>query len=143
MVKYVRMDTISSEGKTSAQAEHENLSMKSSGVTNPMFALVRLLYTMLSKIQQRYLMKICEAGKDIISVPLSKRKVVKDLTKLGEGLVFMEWSKRDQHFGMRLSQVVYLVVIMGMVLPSERFPGGRPRYIRLRVVKFDIDGTVT
>jgi hypothetical protein len=91
MVKYVSMDTISVEGKTSAQAEHESWSMKSSGVTNPMFALVRSLYTMLSKIQQRYLMKLCEAGKEIISVSFIKRKVVKDLTKLGEGLVVMEW----------------------------------------------------
>jgi hypothetical protein len=55
----------------------------------------------------------------------------------------MEWSGRDQYFVIRLSQMVYLVVIMGMVLPSERFPGGRPRYIRLIVVKFDIDDTVT
>jgi hypothetical protein len=55
----------------------------------------------------------------------------------------MEWSERDQYFFMRLSEMVYLVVIMGMVLTSEIFPGGRPRYIRLRVVKFDIDDTVT
>jgi hypothetical protein len=32
---------------------------------------------------------------------------------------------------------------MVMVLPYERFPGGRPRYIHFRVFKFDIDDTVT
>jgi hypothetical protein len=41
MLKYVRMDTISFEVNTSAQAEHENRSMKSSGGTTPIFALVR------------------------------------------------------------------------------------------------------
>jgi hypothetical protein len=144
MVKYVRMETGSFEGNTSVQAEHENRAMKSSGWTNPMFALVRSLDAMLIKTQQRYLMKLCEAGKDIVSVPLwIKRKGAKDLTKLGEGLMFMDWSERDQHFVMRLSEMVYLVVRMGMVFPSERFPGIRPRYIHLRVVKFDIDDTVT
>jgi hypothetical protein len=84
MVKYVRMDTMSFEGNTSAQAEHENRSMQSSGGINPMFALVRSLDAMMSKTQQRYLMKLCEAGKDIISVPLwNKRKGEKYLTKLG------------------------------------------------------------
>jgi hypothetical protein len=79
MVKYVRMDTQSFEGNTSAQAEHENRPMKSSGGTNPMFDLVRSLDAMLSKTQQRYLMKLCESGKDIISVPLwSERKGAKD-----------------------------------------------------------------
>jgi hypothetical protein len=39
--------------------------------------------------------------------------------------------------------MLYLVVRMGMELPSEIFPGGRPRCIRLRVVKFYIDDTVT
>jgi hypothetical protein len=144
MVKYVRMDTISFEGNTSAHAEHEKRSMKSSGGTNPMFSLVRSLDAMLSRTQQRYLIKLCEAGKDIISVPLwSKRMGETYLTNFGEGLVFMEWSGRDHYFVMRLPQVVYLVVRMGMVLSSERFPGGRPRYIRLRVVKFDIDDTLT
>jgi hypothetical protein len=75
MVKYVRMDTISFKGNTSAKAEHEHLSMKSSGGTNIIFALVISLDAMLSKTQQRYLMKLCVAGKDIMSVPLwSKRK---------------------------------------------------------------------
>jgi hypothetical protein len=144
MVKYVRMDTRSFEGNTSAQAEHDNHSMKSRGETNPMCALVISLDAMLSKTQQRYLMKLCEAGKDFISVALwSKRKGVKDLTKIGEGLVLMEWSERETYFVMFLFQMVYLVLRMGMVFPSERFSGGRPRYIRLRVVKFDIDYTVT
>jgi hypothetical protein len=144
MVKYVRMDTISFAGNTSAQADHENRSMKSSGETNPMFALVISFDDMMSKTQQRYLMKLCEARKDIISVPLSsKKKEAKDLTKLGEGLVLMEWSERDHYVIMRLSQMVYLVARMGMVLPSERFPGGRQRYIRLRIVNFDVDDTVT
>jgi hypothetical protein len=57
--------------------------------------------------------------------------------------VFMEWSERDHYFVMLLYQMVYVVVRLGMVLPYERFPGGRPRYIRLIVVKFDIDDTVT
>jgi hypothetical protein len=109
-----------------------------------MFALVRSLVAMLSKTQQRCIIKLCKAGKHIISVPLwSKRKVAKDLTKLGEGLLFMESSERDQYFVMRLSQMVYLVVIVSMVLPSERFPGGRLIYFRPRVVKFNIDYTVT
>jgi hypothetical protein len=99
MVKYVRMDIRSFEGNNYAQAEYENRSMKSSGGTNPMFALVISLDAMLSKTQQRYIMKLCKAGKDIISVPLwSKKKGAKDLTKLGEGIVFMEWSGRDQYF---------------------------------------------
>jgi hypothetical protein len=66
MVKSVRMDTISFEGSTSGQAEHENRSMGSSGGTNPMFALVRSLDAMISKTQQRYLLKLCEARKDIV-----------------------------------------------------------------------------
>jgi hypothetical protein len=41
-----------------------------------------------------------------------------------------------------INAVLSLVVRMGVVLPSERFPGGQPRYIHLRVVKFDIDDTV-
>jgi hypothetical protein len=128
----------------SAHAEHEKRSMKSSGETNPMFALVRSFDAMLSKTQQRYLMKLCEARKYIILVPLwSNRNGAKDLTNLGEGLMFTEWSEQYHYFVMCLSQMVYLVVRMGMVLPSERFPGGRPRYICLRVVKFDIDDNVT
>jgi hypothetical protein len=70
MVKYVRMDTRSFEGNPSAQAEHENRAMKSSGGLNTMSDLVRSLDVMLSKNQQIYLMKLCEARKDIISVPL-------------------------------------------------------------------------
>jgi hypothetical protein len=86
MVKYVRMDTIPFEGNTSAQAEHENRSMKSSGGKNPMFALVRSVDAMLSKTKKSYLVKLREAGKHIFSVPLwSKRKGAKYLTKLGEG----------------------------------------------------------
>jgi hypothetical protein len=48
-----------------------------------MFALVISLDAMLSEIQQRYLMKLCETGKDIISVPRwMKRKAATYLTKL-------------------------------------------------------------
>jgi hypothetical protein len=94
MVKYVRMDTRSFEGNTSAHAEHENRSIKSSGGINPIFALVRSLEAMMSKSQQRYIMKLRGAGKYIVSVPLYKRKGSKDLIKVGEGLVFVEWSER-------------------------------------------------
>jgi hypothetical protein len=74
-----------------------------------MFALVRSLDAMLSKIQQRYLIKLCEAGKDIVSVTLwSKRKRAKDLTKIGEGLMFMEWFERDHYFVMCLSEICVL-----------------------------------
>jgi hypothetical protein len=38
---------------------------------------------------------------------------------------------------------MYLVVRIGMELPTEKFPGGKPRYTCLRIVKFDIDDTVT
>jgi hypothetical protein len=55
----------------------------------------------------------------------------------------MEWSERDHYFFMRISQVVYLFVGIGMVLPSKRFLGGRPRYFRIRVVKLDINDTLT
>jgi hypothetical protein len=69
-----------------------------------MFALVIPLDTMLSKTQQNYLMKLWEAGKDIVSVPFwSKTKGKKDLKKNGDGLLSMEWSERDQHFVMRQS----------------------------------------
>jgi hypothetical protein len=99
--------------------------MKSSGGTNPMFSLVRSLDSMLGKTQQIYLIKLWEAGKGIIFFPLwRKRKGKKDLTKIGEGLVFIEWSERDQYFVMRLSQMVYLVVRIGMDMPTESFPGG-------------------
>jgi hypothetical protein len=57
--------------------------------------------------------------------------------------VFMEWSERDQYFAMRLSEFVYLVVRMGMELPADMFPGGRPSYICLIIFKFDIDDNVT
>jgi hypothetical protein len=97
---------------------------------------------MLSKAQQRYRMKLYEAGKYIVSVLLwSKRKGAKYLTTLVEGLVFMEWSERDQYFVIHLSEMLYLVVRMGMELPSEILPGGRPRYIRPRVDKFYIYDT--
>jgi hypothetical protein len=56
--------------------------------------------------------------------------------------VFTEWSERGHYFFVRLSEMVYLVARIGMELPTERFPGGRPRYIRLRIIKFDIDDTV-
>jgi hypothetical protein len=81
--------------------------MKSSGGTNPKFALVRSLNAMLSKTQHIYLIKLCEAGKYIVSVPLwSKRKGAKEFTKIGECLVFMEWSEIDQYVFMRLSEMV-------------------------------------
>jgi hypothetical protein len=117
--------------------------MKSSGGTNPMFALVISFDAMLSKTKQRYLVKFCDAGRHIVSVHLCrKRRGAKVLTKLGEELVFMEWSERDTYFAMRLSEMRYLVLRMGMELSSERFLGGRPRYIHLRVVKLYTDDTV-
>jgi hypothetical protein len=71
---------------------------------NQMFALVRSLDAMLSKTQQRYIIKLCEAGKDIVSVPLwSEMKGAEDLTNIGEGLVFMEWSERNQYVVRHLS----------------------------------------
>jgi hypothetical protein len=81
MVKYVSMNTKSFEGNTSGQAEHENRSMKSNGGTHPIVALVRSLDATLSKTHHIYIIKLCEARKYIVSVPLwIKRKGAKDLT---------------------------------------------------------------
>jgi hypothetical protein len=51
-------------------------------------------------------------------------KGVKYLTQIGEGLVFLDWSERDHYFFMRLSKCVYLVVRIGMELPTKKFFGG-------------------
>jgi hypothetical protein len=55
----------------------------------------------------------------------------------------MKWSERDHYFFIHLSEMVYLVLRMGMELPTESLSVGRPRYVRLIIVKFDIDNTVT
>jgi hypothetical protein len=64
------------------------------------------------------------------------------LTNIGEGLVFMECSERDQYF---------FHAYVGISLLGEnrhgastrKVPRGGTKYIRVRIVKLDIDDTVT
>jgi hypothetical protein len=64
------------------------------------------------------------------------------LTIHAEGFCRAEMMRKDNYFVKSIGQFFYYVVAKKVELSPKAIPGGRPQIVRLRVVKFEVDGSV-
>jgi hypothetical protein len=98
---------------------------------------------MVNKAQHRYQVKASVSGRAIVSTQLwSKSITAQSLTIHAEVVCRAEVMRKDNIFVKSIGQFLYYVVAKIVELSSISIPGGRPQIVRLRVVKFEVDGSV-
>jgi hypothetical protein len=143
MVRHVRNAFRAFESCTSCQAEHENRSLKAVGGTKPQQNIHRSAVAMVNKAQQRYQVNASVSGIAIVATQLwTKSMTARSLTIYAEGLRRAEVMQKDNYYVKSIGQFFYYVVAKKLELSPIAIPGGRPQIVRLRVVKFEVDGSV-
>jgi hypothetical protein len=64
------------------------------------------------------------------------------LTIIAEGLCRAQVTSKKNYFFKRMCQLLFLVLSKKVELNPNAIPGGRPQIIWLRVVQFEVDGSV-
>jgi hypothetical protein len=98
---------------------------------------------MVNKAQQRYQVKASVSGRAIVATQLwTKSITAQSLTIHAEILCGAEVRQKDNYYVKSIGQFFYYLVANKVVLSPIAIPGGRPQIVRLRVVKFEVDGSV-
>jgi hypothetical protein len=143
MVQHVRNAVRAFEYFTSCQAEHENRSLKAVGGTKPQQNIHRSAVAMANKAEHRYQFKASVSGRAIVATQLwSKSITAQSLTKIAEGLCRAQVTRKNNYFVKSIGQFYYDVVAKKNELNLIAILGGRPQIVRLRFVKFEVDGSV-
>jgi hypothetical protein len=64
------------------------------------------------------------------------------LTRIAEGLYRAQVTWKNNYFVKSIGQFYYYVVAKKVELSPIAIPGGRPQIVRLKFVKFEVDGSV-
>jgi hypothetical protein len=143
MVRHVRNEVRAFESCTSCQAEHENRSLKAVGGTKPQQTIHRSAVAMVNKAQHRYQVKAYFSGRAIVATQLWSKSInAQSLTRKAEGLCRAQVTRKNDYFAKSMGQFYYYVVAKKVELSLIAIPGGRQQIVRLRAVKFEVDGSV-
>jgi hypothetical protein len=143
MVRHVRNAVQAFDSCTSFQAEHENRSLKAVGGTKPQQNINRSAVVMVNKAHHRYQVKASVSGRSIVATQLwSKSITAQSLTIHAEGLCRAQVVRKNNYFVKSIGQFLYYVVAKKVELSLIVIPGGRLQIVRLRVVKFEVNGSV-
>jgi hypothetical protein len=128
---------------TSFQAEHKNRSLKAPGGTKPQQNIHRSAVAIMNKAEHRYQVKAFVSGRAIVATQIwSKSITSQSLTRIAEGFCRSQVTGKNNYFVKSMGQFYVYVVAKKVELNRKAIPGGRPQIFRLRVVKFEVDGSV-
>jgi hypothetical protein len=143
IVRHMRNAVRAFDYCTSCQAEHEHRSLKAYGGTKPQQNIHRFTVAMVNNAECRYQVKACVSGRAIVATQLwSKSITARALKIISEGLCRAQVTSKNNYFVKSMCQLLFLVVAKKVELNPNVIPGGRPQIIRLRVVQFEVDGSV-
>jgi hypothetical protein len=143
MVRHVRNTVRAFDYCTSCQAEHENRSLKAPGGTKPQQNIHRSALAMVNKPEHRYQVKASVSGRAIATTQLWSTSITAQLlTRIAEGLRRAQVTSNKNYFVKSMGQLLFFVVDKIVELNSNAIPGGRPQIVGLRVVQFEVDGSV-
>jgi hypothetical protein len=143
MVQHVRNAVLAFESYTSCQAEHENRSLKALGGTKPQQNIDRYAKAMVNKAEHRYQVKASVSGRAIVATQLWSKSITDlSLTRIAEGLCRVQVTGENNYFVKSIGQFYFYVVAKKVELSPIAIPGGHPQIVRLRFVKFEVDGSV-
>jgi hypothetical protein len=98
---------------------------------------------MMNKAEQRYQVKASVSGRAIVATHIwSKSITAQSLTIISEGLCRAQVTGKKKYFVRSTDQLLFFAVAKIVELNPNAIPGGRPQIIRLRVVQFEVDGSV-
>jgi hypothetical protein len=98
---------------------------------------------MVNKAEHRYQSKASVSGRAIVATQLwSKSITAQSLIRIAEGLCRAQVTRKNNYFVKSIGQFYYYVVTKKVELSPIAIPGGRPQIVRLRFVKFEVDGSV-
>jgi hypothetical protein len=98
---------------------------------------------MVNKAEHRYQVKAYVSGRAIVATQLwSKSITAQLLTRIAEGLCTAQVTRENNYFVKSIGQFYYYVVAKKVELSLIVIPGGRPQIVRLRFLKFEVDGSV-
>jgi hypothetical protein len=126
-------------------AHHAKQSTKTdhSGGTKPQQNIHRSAVAMVNKAEHRYQVKASVSGRATVATQLwSKSITAQSLTRIAEGLCRAQVTGKNNYFVKSMGQFYFFVVVKIVELNPKVIPGGRPQIVRLRVVKFEVDGSV-
>jgi hypothetical protein len=142
-VRHVRNAVRAFDYGTSCQAEHENRSLKVPSGTKPQQNIHRSAVAMVNKAEHRYQVKEYVSGRAIVATQLWSKSITdQSLTKIAEGLCRAKLTGKNNYFVNSMGQLLFFVVAKIVELNPNAIPGGQPQIVRLRVVKFEVDGSV-
>jgi hypothetical protein len=143
MVRHVRNAVRAFDYCISCQADHKNRSLKAPGGTKPQQNIHRSAVAMVNKAEHRYQVKASVSGRAIVSTQLwSKSITAQSLPIIAEGLCRAQVTAKNSYFIKSMGQLYFYVVAKKVELSLIAIPGGRPQIARLRVVTFEVDGSV-
>jgi hypothetical protein len=143
MVRHVRNAVQAFDSCTSCQAEHEYRSLKAPGGNKLQQNIHQSAVEIVNKAEHRYQVKASGSGRAILVTQLwSKSITAQSLTRIAEGLCRAQLTGKNNYFVKSMGQFYFYVVAKIFELNPNAIPGGRPQIVRLRVVKFEVDGSV-
>jgi hypothetical protein len=143
VMRYARNAVRAFDSCTSCQAENKNISLKAPGGIKPHHNIHRSEVEKVNKAEHRYQVNAYVSGRAIVVTQLwSKLTTAQSLTRIAEGLCRAQVTSKNDYFVKMMSQLLFLVVTKKVELNPNAIPGGWPQIVRLRVVQFEVDGSV-
>jgi hypothetical protein len=143
MVRHTRNAVRAFDSCTSCQAEHENRLLKAPGGTKPQQNIHRSAVAMMNKAEHRYQVNSSVSGRVVMATQIwSKSITAQSLVRVAEGLFRAKLIGKTNYFLNSMDQLLFFVVAKIVELNPNAIPGGRPQIVRLRVVQFEVDGSV-
>jgi hypothetical protein len=98
---------------------------------------------MVNEAEHIYQVKASFIGIFIVATQLWSKSITdQSLTRIAEGLCRSQVTSKNNYFVKSMCQLLFLVVAKKVELNPNAIPGGRPQIIRLRIVQFEVDGSV-
>jgi hypothetical protein len=98
---------------------------------------------MVNKAENTYHVKASLCGRAKVATQLwSKSITAQSLTIMAEGFCRYQVTGKNNYFVKSMGQLLFFVVAKIFELDPNAIPGGRPQIFRLRVVQFEVYGSV-
>jgi hypothetical protein len=93
---------------------------------------------MVNKAEHRYQVKASVSGRAIVVTQLWSKSITDQL----DGLCRAQVTDKNNYFVKSMGKLYFFGVAKIVELNPNVIPGGRPQIVRLRAVKFEVDGSV-